>query len=603
MRPVITIASGPGTGKSRLLDELPALFLSAAADNDKLKTLLAGARVFKVSFENGTPYDPDAEAGLDGDVAIGTRMLWQLTDTANTSFPAFRLLNSCTIDGALNTLSEITGVSRREQVVFLLVDGLQKLLPRQSPGHGVAPPDPVKFRRAINAVSACVNGFPERVVGAIAATLAVPIQQAFGVLSHGGSQQARIYLEPPPLSSPQDVVPDNNKMPLLGVLRNDMGGHGRALELLAASLYTSGTGELRPFSSVATSVIAGLTNKFQEWTSAHGIKQLWEPLLHAVVARRQLSLSGYVPGTTWSVDSVRSLGLIRFVTADSGRSDSSSADTVSGLAASGYLEMAVALLQVLRAELRPGPLTTLVPDYAFLESSSRVAKTWQDFEDFVANFRAIKVAAFKDLDSVLLSELHAGAKLSAAAAVTHVRVPPGPDVGVRVLHLTTQCNTATFAVNAGRFDVVGTPAEGPAGLRDVALNGLSASAGDIFLRLDRRDRATGDFLPELEVLACRHCVSNVNAEVFDMELQKALGRRCSTSFFLFVTSARVDVDLGAPISGTAEDAQSGVGGSCTTPELQNPTVRRLCTCLAQSSILRLAVTSHRADPGDPFASG
>lgn len=563
LRPVFTITSGPGTGKSRLLDEFPGLCRAASADDAVLAALLARAYVFKVSFENGTPFQPDAEAGLDGDTVVGTRMLWQLTDTAD-DFSAFRSRSACTIGCALDALSKLTIIPRSEQVVFLLVDGLQKLLPLQD-RSAAAPLDPVKFRSAINAVSACVNGYPERVVGAIAATLAIPIRQAFGALSHGGSQQARVFLEPPPLSRPEDVVPDIHGMPLLGVLRDDMGGHGRALEVLATCLR-SPDGKLRPFSSVATNVIARLTSKFDEWIHAAGVKQLWEPLLYAVVSRRRLALSDVVPGTDWTVDSVRSLGLVRLVTDDA----------ADGRAVPGYLEMAVALFQVIRAGIRPGPLTALVPDYDLLESSSRVAKNWQDFEDLVANFRAVKVAAFRGMASVPLSELHAGARLSAAAAATEVRVPPSPDVGVHVLHPTTQYSTATLPLNAHRLDVVGRAGEGHAALCDVVLNGASATAGDIFLRLDRLDRSSGEFVPELEVLACRHCQRDANAAAFDAELDKALGDRSSTSFFLFVTSARMCVDLGSPELVPPEVV--GSGGAASGYATRSVAVRSSCTC-------------------------
>ena len=573
-----------------MLDELPGLCKATAAGNTKLASLLARAHVFKVSFENGTPFQPVAEAGLDGDSVVGIRMLWQLTKTTGGDFSAFRSHSTCTIGGALDALSVITGVPRDKQVVFLLVDGLQTLLPAQQ-SSGAAALDPVTFRSAINAVSACVNGYPECVVGAIAATLAIPIRDAFGTLSQGGSQQARVYLEPPPLSHPADVVPDIPSMPLLGILRGDMGGNGRALELLASCLYAPGSGALRPFASVATGVIAGLTNKFEAWTSATGVQQLWEPLLYAVIARRRLALSDCVPGTSWTVDNVRSLGLIRFVTTDA----------ASGLPSFGYLEMAVALLQVIRAELRPGPLTTLVPDYAYLESTDRTAKNWQDFEDFVANFRAIKVAAFQDMASVPLSVLHEGAILSAAAAAADVRVPLGPSahLAVRVQRPTTRFDTATFALEADSFGVPGCA------LRDVVLNGVSASAGDIFLRLDRLDRSSGKFVPELEVLACRNCQKDMNAAAFDCELHKALGDRCSTSFFLFVTSARVNVDFGSPrpeLERLPDSDGSGgetVGGAGLGPTTRRITVRILGISLFLSSLK--FTRGFRAIAGGPVA--
>lgn len=208
MRPVMTVASAPGTGKSRLLDELQDLCSVAAAHalgNLELAGKLRGARVFKVSFENGTPFNPDNEGGSDGNAAVGTRMMWQLvdSDTRGQDFSTYRARNAFTISDALRTLSEITTVPREKQTIFLLVDGLQRLLPNPHPAPA---PESTTFRSAINAVSACVNSFPESVIGAVAATLALPIESVFGLsAAGGGSQQLRIYLQPPPLIHPEVV--------------------------------------------------------------------------------------------------------------------------------------------------------------------------------------------------------------------------------------------------------------------------------------------------------------------------------------------------------------------------------------------------------------
>ena len=174
---------------------------------------------------------------------------------------------------------------------------------------------------------------------------------------------------------------------------------------------------------------------------------------------------------------------------------------------------------------------------------------------------------------VLMSELHAGAKLSAVAAATVVRVPSGPNVAVRVLHPTTRYSIATFPLDANSFDVTGGYDEAPAALRDVVLNGVSASAGDIFLRLDRLERSSGEFIPELEVLACRHRQADVNATAFDEELQQALGDRRSTSFFLFVTSARVHFDFGA--ADLAKPEGGCLGGASTGYQTGSVSVRIL----------------------------
>ena len=561
LRPVFTVASGPGTGKSRLLDELPALCRTLAVSNPALQALLGSAHIFKVSFENGTPFDPDTEAGRGGDTAVGTRMMWQLADKDKFGrrFSAFISLYHYTIDDALEALSEITGVKRNEQVIFLLVDGLQRLILVQSPGMlGAAYADPV-FRSAVNAVSACVNSGPERVVGAISATLTLPIEAVFGSTAAVGSQQIRIYLQPPPLTHPESVVPDVDGMPLLHVLRDDMGGHGRALEILGKHLHAP-DGTLRPFSTVAQDVISEISTQYRSWTIAGGIQSLLEPLLYAVVARRKLRLSDLVPGCAdWTVDKACGLGLVRHVTTEPGES--------------AHLDIAVILLHVIRRELKPGPLFSLIPDYAFIDSPDRASKTWQDFEDFVANFRAIKVAAFRDKADVLLSELHTGATLSAAAANTRVRVPIISDAAcdVRIIHSIRRCQTSAVQLDSGTgtFKVDGRKVEGRAGegiasSTDVVLNGISASAGDIFLRLDLADRDSSNFIPVLEVIACRRRTRPVNALDFDTELEKALGAGTKTmfSFFLFVSTSRVNVDLGD--SAFVEPAtHSGSAGAMT----------------------------------------
>jgi len=287
---------------------------------------------------------------------------------------------------------------------------------------------------------------------------------------------------------------------------------------------------------VAQDVISDISLHFRSWTSAKGIANLREPLLNAVVARRRLQLSDLIPGcASWTVDKVCSLGLVRHVADEPGES--------------GHLDIAVILLHVIRRELKAGSLFSLIADYDFVDSSGRACKTWQDFEDFVAAIRAIKVAAFRDKGNVSLCEMHAGAKLSAAARTTSVRVPADSHADIRVIHAKKRCNTATIQLGPDTFvvdgqNVEGRADEGLAAKADVVLNGISASAGDIFLRIDRDDRASSRFVPELEVIACRHRATTVNALDFDSERSKALGDRSTTSFFLFVSTSCVDVDLG-----------------------------------------------------------
>ena len=133
---------------------------------------------------------------------------------------------------------------------------------------------------------------------------------------------------------------------------------------------------------------------------------------------------------------------------------------------------------------------------------------------------------------------------------------------------TTKYKTATFPLEQRKFDVVGNASQGPAALCDVVLNGISASAGDIFLRLDRLERPSGEFIPELEVLACRHREDIVNATDFDAEMRKAMGARVSTSFFLFMATSRVIVDLGYD-GDHLDTASSGPASSTRSTAVRN----------------------------------
>ena len=72
--PLFLVLSGPGTGKSRLLDE----FHRIACDTCNCQELLyklEEAYVFKVSFENGTR---ESNGEMSGAQEIGARMYFQL---------------------------------------------------------------------------------------------------------------------------------------------------------------------------------------------------------------------------------------------------------------------------------------------------------------------------------------------------------------------------------------------------------------------------------------------------------------------------------------------------------------------------------------------
>jgi hypothetical protein len=206
--PLFLVCSSPGTGKSRLLQELPSLardamdaivrkasesaatatsslssssassssarssaFAGAAAAvaaADPLKLVaetkldveraaeltarLQEAFVFNVSFENGTTLVENT-ATTDPSVLIGNRMMWQLAKHSQTDFTRFTRGESCTPGDVLERLSKITSKPRSQQTVFLLVDGLQQLQHTPKDKHSL-------FARALSVVANLVNAGP-----------------------------------------------------------------------------------------------------------------------------------------------------------------------------------------------------------------------------------------------------------------------------------------------------------------------------------------------------------------------------------------------------------------------------------------------------------
>ncbi|KAE9266940.1 hypothetical protein PR003_g31946 [Phytophthora rubi] len=75
--PLFVCSGGPGTGKSKLLDELPNVLRQQVGvqGDPAMNELLRNAYTFKVTFENGTT---DNRGISDPSKMIGTRMLYQL---------------------------------------------------------------------------------------------------------------------------------------------------------------------------------------------------------------------------------------------------------------------------------------------------------------------------------------------------------------------------------------------------------------------------------------------------------------------------------------------------------------------------------------------
>ena len=513
--PVITITGGPGCGKSRLLSELPRLSIEAASGDADLQALLSDAFIFHVSFENGTRYQQTESSGA---VALGNRMMWQLVRPADgAGFAAFTAKHSYLAHEAFAMLEMLNGAPLAGRPVFVLVDGLDKLIPL-SGSQSV-------FEQAVGAVSAAVCSHAVFVIGAISAILSGPIGAVFG-----RSQQARVFLQPPALQSPELVVPDalySGADPRgLSLLRSDMGGYGRALEVLHDVLAKRGAP--LAWQSLADSVMHKLLETFDAWLISPDVAPVRESLLEAIVSRRPFSSTSDVVAGTWTVDTVCSLGLVKW---------GGSAGNPRPLSAPFIL------LLMLRHKLRAdGPLYQLSLGYDKLETGARAGNRWQDFEFFVAAFRAVKASAFRGHGWVPLADLHYGAKLSAAARVLHVRTPSGLRVVVAIANrqYPSKSSEGVKVVRAAGHCV--SIASGNV----VVLNGASAKAADVFLNSEITT-GPGVFTPRRlrEAYACRHRITPVNQADYNEEWHKAAD---GTDLFIFFTPQEVNIDLDANVA-------------------------------------------------------
>ncbi|CAG8671468.1 4651_t:CDS:2, partial [Acaulospora morrowiae] len=192
--------AGAGEGKSRTAQELPKLLIECTNDVD-LENRLRSALVFNLSFENGTKLLWSDEKSASN--AIGNRMLFQLLQQPGECWDTYVNQYYVTPAGVLSRVAKHRNQEYNDLNVIIILDGLQA------------------------AIKEDMNGTDKNYFFTIVSLHLFPCQ--FTTIESFSPSDIITTSE----NKRNPVFVDN---PVMKMLINDMGGHGRALEALVDSI-------------------------------------------------------------------------------------------------------------------------------------------------------------------------------------------------------------------------------------------------------------------------------------------------------------------------------------------------------------------------------
>ncbi|KAK1930433.1 hypothetical protein P3T76_014104 [Phytophthora citrophthora] len=492
------VMSGPGTGKSRMLDEMKGLLYEAAV-RSKDQTLIDRMEkpyVFRVTFENGTQATGSLFNPAIPELDISYRMLYQFW-TGGTTFGIFSYhLQTFTeqrlgIEDVIGILAKLEKKDVKEMTVILCVDAFQHLM---NDGSKDCP-----FYRVMRSVCGFLNSSRAFTVCVCSATIEKPVSEALA-----GSPQKRLFLVPPALDGKEIFKPET---PTKKLLVGDMGGHGRALETLDLVLQQEGAHveELDPI-SVIKKVVDELKHVYPGLFD-RGVftPAVCKELMSAIISQRRYDVTDAIGDLT--VDKLRSLGLFR-------------------LTSEGRLECAfIFLVELMRN------LPALVDEISnFDEQLTRSVTTWQQFERFVGFYRMIKSIAFRGTP-ISLSKFHAGARFANIEGVKITERSPRKLVQAVSQH-DTNSGSGVLSVTTSEHGNVAI-----SDMDTVIINGTSAQAGDLFMGIELTTIG-GQQVQCNEVIQCKflHTKAKFKEETYAEEREKAVD---DSDVFLLITSSPV----------------------------------------------------------------
>ncbi|CAG8713490.1 11753_t:CDS:2, partial [Funneliformis caledonium] len=368
--PLYFLLSGAGTGKSHTATELPRLSKKYAEDIDDadLKKALEKPFVFNISFENGTPLNLKEEKAPTQ--AIALRMLHQLLGKT-TAWDIIMRRYIASPSDVLNLISMHHKISRQDMTIFLIIDGLQTALKDGEDSHNKT-------------------------------TITSPVEK-FLSFSH----QKRIFLPTAHLTAPykrehgvlMQVFPSH---PIIEMLINDMGGHGRALETLQDVLVHYKNLDIVNFTDLINDIRTKLQDRYSEWIVAGS--QILMPVLRIILSHQVVDSTIPFPGTDGlKVDDVTQFGLIWF-------------QKTIGL--QGFLTCAYVWLWIM-AHTSGDPILKNWRFTYYEEQQGKGdvtvppgAQYWQHLEHYVAQIRVLKSMVYENGEVISMSKLHFGAYLN-----------------------------------------------------------------------------------------------------------------------------------------------------------------------------------------------
>ena len=380
------ISAGPGSGKSRCLDEFPGILRTAVSQQPNCKTLqkrLDEMCIFKVSFENGKK-----DRGHIPDVALlPAHVAFQLQESSISweEYCVSETAKAMTFAKIFRNLLAIRrAATAKDLTILILIDGVQEA------GNAV--------RSIMAKICDLTNAAAPFVMIACSSTVQIPVRTFLKT-----SGQHFVHLTPPAISEPIQLTEIYERMPnenrlMAKIMIKDMGGHGRALEYLAQMFTKSFNLAKRP-SVMMAAVKERLKYAYPNWDpfpSSSSSSAQAAAVLIAIIRGLKLSLQDTIPGTDLTVDDILQVGLFRY-------------DAVKRKLTVAYIWILLICDMIEIPELQA--LIGLDHDQLMgkIQHGAHPSLSFAAFEEFWCNFRAARSRCFGDGETVKWSIFHSGA--------------------------------------------------------------------------------------------------------------------------------------------------------------------------------------------------